>query len=238
MIDKDTLLFGSFAQKAGSTGCVVHNAGLLYAGINAVYKPFAVEDISAAFEAAKTLGFSGFSVSRPFKVAACLRADRIDPIAELIGATNTILLRDGKFEAYNTDYLAAQEVLQNYLHDGQKDLVILGNGGYASAVMYVAETLGFNWRFLTRQTLTELAEMRNCIVFNCTPVQHVVHESCRYIDCDPASPTGRHLAFTQARYQFKLYTGQEYPAELGVIASNGYTFEALVAWYADRSGCR
>ena len=67
-INKDTKLYGSFSIKAGNNGCKTFNACFDHYEMNAIYKSFSVTDIKDAVLSAKTLGFSGFAVSMPFKI--------------------------------------------------------------------------------------------------------------------------------------------------------------------------
>jgi shikimate dehydrogenase len=66
-IDKDTLLFGSFSEKAGNVGCLIFNKCFQYYKLNAIYKSFSIDNLHDAIISAKCLGFSGFAVSMPFK---------------------------------------------------------------------------------------------------------------------------------------------------------------------------
>ena len=60
-INQDTLLYGSFAQKAGSKGCKLFNTCFDYYQLNAIYKSFSVDNIKQAVEAARTLDIKGFA---------------------------------------------------------------------------------------------------------------------------------------------------------------------------------
>ena len=51
-INKDTKVYGSFAKKAGNTGCKSFNSAFYYYQINAIYKSFSVENIEQAVMAA------------------------------------------------------------------------------------------------------------------------------------------------------------------------------------------
>ena len=51
----------------------------------------------------KAIGLSGFNVTVPHKSAIMPFLDEIDPLAEAIGAVNTVVNKDGKLIGYNTD---------------------------------------------------------------------------------------------------------------------------------------
>ena len=67
MINKDTLLFGSFSKKAGNNGCIIFNKCFLFYNINAIYKSFSIDKLDEAIISALCLKFSGFAVSMPYK---------------------------------------------------------------------------------------------------------------------------------------------------------------------------
>lgn len=209
-IDKDTDLYCSFAEKAGSKGCKFHNAGFQALGINAIYKSFSVTNIKQALDAVRTLNIKGCAVTMPFKMAALELVDDTDEAASEIGATNTIINRNGKLTAYNTDWLAATEILQRL--DKKQTIHILGNGGYSAAVRYAACKLGFNINKITRDEWHQIGDITDGIVYNCTPVMGIqLNSMVVFIDCIVTTPTGARLAEIQAKHQFKLYTGQKYP---------------------------
>jgi len=213
-IDKDTQIFGSFAKTAGNNGCKMFNAAFNYYRLNALYKSFSVNDICKAVESARILNFKGFAITMPFKKEVLKYVDELSDEVVEIGAANTVVNNDGILKAYNTDYMAAKEILyeyyQNISHD--KLVIILGNGGYSIAVQYSAKILGLNYELINRKNWDEIKNIKDSIVFNCTPVENIdIHESNDYIDCLVTTETGKKLSLIQADYQFKLYTGLNFP---------------------------
>ena len=204
MINKDTAIYGSFAEGAGNTGCNLFNALFLYHGIDAIYRSFSVDSVEDAVFAARTLGFSGFAVTMPFKKEVLKYVDELSYEVGEIGAANTIINENGKLKAFNTDYMAAKTILCRTL----KPLVILGDGGYAAAVKYAAKILGISYLVVTRVQWDAIVDIRNSLVYNCTPVPDVkVDNTNTYIDCLINTKTGKELSEIQARHQFFLYTG-------------------------------
>lgn len=79
----------------------------------------------------------GFNVTMPYKQAALKYMDELDESAVKCGSTNTVLVRDGKLIAYNTDGWG----LIRALHDRGVDIegrrvVMLGAGGVACSIAY------------------------------------------------------------------------------------------------------
>tara|TARA_B100002019_G_C21264135_1_gene598441 strand:+ start:1360 stop:1989 length:630 start_codon:yes stop_codon:yes gene_type:complete len=207
-IDKDTLLYGSFAYKAGSTGCLFHNAGFKKHNINAIYKSFSVKNIEEAVRCMRVLDIKGAGITMPFKTEVIRYIDEVDQEARDINACNTLLNDNGKIKGYNTDVMSALDYLKPL---GIKQLIVLGGGGYAKAVIRASRKLNIDVKRIVRDNWHELKDIRNHTVFNCTPVENItLDESNNFIDCLVSTKTGKILADTQAKYQFKIYTGVNY----------------------------
>ena len=75
----------------------MHNAAFEKAGFDYLYLPFRVkkEELGKAIEGMKALGIRGLNVTIPHKVAVIPFLDELDPLAEKIGAVNTIVNDDG-----------------------------------------------------------------------------------------------------------------------------------------------
>ena len=212
MINKDTKLFGSFAETAGSKGCKYFNAAFQFCDVNAIYKSFSVNSIEAAVAAANTLNMSGFAVTMPFKTEVIQYLDFVTDDVKEIGACNTVIRHADGLKGYNTDANAAFQKLRPYLVT-HSDITILGNGGYSKAVQHACKKLGMNVTLITRQNWDRIVYLTDELVFNCTPVKFmgVQFHGCTFIDCDVESTTGKQLGMLQAAEQFYLYTRLEFP---------------------------
>ena len=72
-------------------------------------------------------------------------------------------------------------------------MYILGNGGYAAAVKFAAETMGLEYDIINRSNWNLIKDIRNTIVYNCTPVENlgeIIDDSVTFIDCIVTSITG------------------------------------------------
>ena len=209
MINKDTEIYCSFAKKAGNVGCKLFNSAFNYYEMNKIYKSFSIDDIEQAVNSVRTLDIKGFAITMPFKTQVLDYVDEIPYAIKDIGAANTVINNGGYLIAYNTDYLAAKQVLVDYV--GSK-LYILGNGGYSKAVQSAAKSLSFNYEIITRNDWNRLNDIKNSLIYNCTPVENIrVDDSNEFIDCIVTTETGKRLATIQASHQFELYTDLEFP---------------------------
>ena len=211
MIDKDTEIYCSFAKEAGNTGCRLMNTSFYYYGLNKIYKSFSIDNIEDAVNSVRTLDIKGFAITMPFKMEVLKYVDTTDAIVSQIGAANTVINKDGRLLAYNTDAYAAMAYLD--LYDNKKPLYVVGNGGYGKAVKWAAKGNKFDVRNITRDNWDELFDIKDSTVYNCTPIDITdwIHKSNDFIDCRVSSQTGLDLATIQASEQFKLYTGLEFP---------------------------
>ena len=106
-------------------------------GNNMVYVPFHVEEgrLRDAVEGAFALNLLGCNVTVPYKSDVIPFLSDIDPLAERIGAVNTLVRTEAGFKGYNTDMPGLYRAMQR---DGVelagRVCVILGAGGAARAV--------------------------------------------------------------------------------------------------------
>lgn len=109
---------------------------------------------------------NGFNITAPYKKTIMPYLDDLHEQAKAIGAVNTVVNKNGKWIGYNTD---GNGYLRSLLHafpsveqDKAINILILGSGGAARAILY---TLSFNgYRNIdianrTKQTALELRKM-------------------------------------------------------------------------------
>ena len=137
----------------------LHNYWLRQHGIDGAYVPLAVapERAEQAIRALPALGFRGANVTLPHKEVAFATMDRLDAVAQRIGAVNTIIVaEDGTLEGRNTDAFGFLENLRQgapgwRAADGPA--VVLGAGGASRAVIVALLDAGVpQVRLLNRTT--------------------------------------------------------------------------------------
>ncbi len=115
----------------------MHEAGYDAVGLDARYVTFEPpkDGAVAAVEGADALGVAGLNVTIPFK-RDVLDAVDPDPLAERIGAVNTVTFGDGRPKGFNTDAVGAVRALRE--HDVAVDgtAVVVGAGGAGRAVAF------------------------------------------------------------------------------------------------------
>jgi shikimate dehydrogenase len=90
--------------------------------------------LPAAIAGARAMGFRGFHCTIPHKLAVVPLLDRLGESAELIGAVNTVVVRDGVLVGENTDGRGFVDSLRRRLDPAGASVVVLGAGGAARAI--------------------------------------------------------------------------------------------------------
>ena len=147
MITGKTQLLGVIGHPVShSLSPLMHNAALAKLGLDYVYLPFPVapENLESAIAGFASIGVVGFSITIPHKQAILPLLSEISPIAQAIGAVNTVTRQGDKWVGTNTDVEGFIAPLQTTYHQdwSQKKAVILGNGGAARAVVAGCIQLG------------------------------------------------------------------------------------------------
>jgi shikimate dehydrogenase len=142
-LDAHTVLYAVLGSPVRhSLSPAIHNAAFEATGWNGVYLAFETADLPGALEGARALSFGGLSVTLPFKSAVIPLLDGLDPLAETIGAVNTIRNEGGKLVGYNTDGLGAVRALEAVTDLSGKRCLLVGAGGAARAIGYVLRRRG------------------------------------------------------------------------------------------------
>ncbi|PFM65678.1 shikimate dehydrogenase [Bacillus cereus] len=140
-------LYGVIGNPIGhSLSPVMHNDAFEHLNMDAHYHAFLVEEetLGEAVKGLKALGISGFNVTTPHKVAIMEYLDEVAPLAEQIGAVNTVVHREGKLIGYNTDGIGFVRALQSISKDPlqEKRILLIGAGGASRAIYFSLADVG------------------------------------------------------------------------------------------------
>ncbi len=143
-LNSRTRVYGLLGKPvAHSLSPVMHNAAFRHARMNAVYLPFEAATPRDLLECAEPLRIAGLSVTHPHKEAILRHLDAIDPLAESIGAVNTVVVRGGgRLYGYNTDYVGVLRTLQRHVSLEGARVLLVGAGGAARACAFALATAG------------------------------------------------------------------------------------------------
>ena len=138
----------------------MHNAWYEYDNIDAAYIPVHVkeEDLAKAVESFKLLGASGWNVTIPHKQKIIPLLDELDPIAEKMGAVNTVVrTEEGKLKGYNTDGPGFVKSLEDCIGDSYKKepLLLIGAGGAARGIAFALHYSGYTNITIANRTVSK-----------------------------------------------------------------------------------
>ncbi len=172
-LDGKTKLYGIMGKPVShSLSPVMHNAAFQACGLNKVYVAFEVEDIPRAMDGFRALGVGGVSVTIPHKQAVIPLLDAIDPLAQKIGAVNTLLIHDGHIHGYNTDWIGANQALEMIVDLPGSTVLVVGAGGSARAIGFGLQEKGATV-ILANRTLTRGQALAGDLNCECYPLAEI-----------------------------------------------------------------
>lgn len=123
----------------------MHNAAFQSLGLDYYYLPIEVtkENLGDVVGGLRRMNFAGFNVTIPHKINIMQYLDETDSLAEIIGAVNTVVIKDGRLKGYNTDGIGFLRSLETEKGIKVKDrkVLIIGAGGSTQSI---AMTLAAN----------------------------------------------------------------------------------------------
>lgn len=150
-------LAGVFGSPIGhSLSPLLHNHWLQSLGIKGHYIPLecSAEDLPTVLPTLLKIGFRGFNVTSPHKEKIFSFADHVTQRAQVLGAINTIWLKDGELYGDTTDGQGFLASLPEACDLSR--CVIIGAGGAAKAIAYA---------------LCQVGEVEDLIIVNRTPAR-------------------------------------------------------------------
>lgn len=146
MITGKTKLLGVIGHPIEhSLSPVMHNAAIAHLGVDYAYLPFPIkpEDLPQAIAGFAAIGVHGFSITIPHKQTIIPFLADVSPLAQAVGAVNTVWRDEQGWHGTNTDVVGFLAPLKSLARDWKRvKPLILGNGGAARAVVAGCAELG------------------------------------------------------------------------------------------------
>lgn len=252
IINGNTRLFGVLGNPVEhSLSPAMHNAAFRARGVDAVYIPLATSELEVAFSGIKALPFTGVSVTVPHKVAIMPLLDGVDPVAQKIGAVNTLLFKqraDGRMQCtgVNTDWIGANRALEEVIPLKGASVLLLGAGGSARALGFGLKEAGAQV-FLHNRTEAkgqQLAEQLECdyitadqvqdqrldILINATTVGMLPLADAIPLDAELLSNFQVVMDIVYAPLETRLLKEAEHRGCTTVAGSNMLLYQAVEQW--------
>jgi shikimate dehydrogenase len=142
---------------------LIHGHWLRRYGIPGSYsaEPVRPEDAPEFLRNLGPQGYAGGNVTVPHKEAAFAICDRLSPVADKLGAVNTVWVEAGKLHGDNTDaygFAANLDERAPGWRNGRNALV-LGAGGAARAVIFALQEAGFREIRIVNRTVQRARDL-------------------------------------------------------------------------------
>ena len=184
-IDTETRLVGLLGRPLGhSLSPAMHNRAFRKLGLNYCYLPIEVadEDLEVVTAGIARMNFAGYNITIPHKIRIMDYLDTVDPLAQAIGAVNTVTLQDGRATGFNTDGIGFVQSLEaaGSLSIKDKAVLMLGCGGAARAIAMTLAQQG-----VARIVIANRTEVKAHALAG--DVNRLLRECCRAVPMQPAS---------------------------------------------------
>ena len=169
--------FALLGEKLGhSLSVPIHQAIFRHLGLQDTYELLEISRERFPEEAARAMKeYDGLNVTIPYKKDILPLLSSMDPLAEKVGAVNTVLCSQAR--GYNTDVQGFAYMLRSAAIDpAGEDCYVLGTGGASRAVVTALDTMGAQSVTLVSRTpgpgaisYQELVQCFHGILVNTTP---------------------------------------------------------------------
>jgi len=151
---------------------LIHRHWLEKHGIAGTYEPIDIEpaDLAGFIDRLRAGEFAGGNVTIPHKQEVRALCDRVTPVAEQIGAVNTLYMKDGVLVGTNTDHSGFLGNLDESAPGWDRGLgvaIVLGAGGAARGIIHALKARNVGRIHLLNRTVSkaeELAELFGDVV--------------------------------------------------------------------------
>jgi shikimate dehydrogenase len=154
---------------AHSRSPVIHNYWLAKYGIAGRYVLFPVPPgrLEAAVRGLSALGLRGCNVTTPHKQAIFPLLDRVDALAQTIGAVNTVVVeKDGALTGFNNDgngFIQSLRDADSRWSPASGPILVLGAGGASRAVVASLAAQGAKEIRVANRTLDKAREIAEAV---------------------------------------------------------------------------
>jgi quinate/shikimate dehydrogenase (NAD+) len=147
----ERVLLGLIGSRIGrSISPAMHEAAGRAAGFDVRYHlidasviGFAVDALPRLLSGVRLAGFAGMNVTFPFKEAVVPCLDGVEGAARLVGAVNTVVVRDAQLVGHNTDYSGFISGWTRALGKRRPGVAaLIGAGGVGRAIAHALVELG------------------------------------------------------------------------------------------------
>ena len=156
--------------------------------------------------------FTGINVTIPYKKDVIPCMDELSPMAQRMGAVNTIVRRcDGSLFGHNTDYFGFSSMVQRSgITVANKKVLVLGSGGASNTAVKVLEDMGADVIIISRSGVNNYGNLHlhadASVIVNTTPLGMYPNTGISPVDLKafPKLEGVLDMIYNPARTQFLL----------------------------------
>ena len=141
----------------------IHNDAFKERKFDGYYHAFHVEkdQLTESVKALKTLGVKGFNVTIPHKLSIIPLLDELHETAQIAGAVNTVIHKNGRLIGYNTDGNGYVRSLKDVVRKplGEQKILLIGAGGAARGIYFTLTHQGCQHIDLCNRTVSKAEEL-------------------------------------------------------------------------------
>ncbi len=187
----------------------------------------------------KSDAFTGLNVTIPYKKDVIPYCDELSPVAQKLGAVNTLVRRNGKLIGHNTDYFGFQSLLADSgLSVSGKKVLVLGSGGASNTVCAVLKEQQAQVVIISRRGENHYGNLHlhrdASLIVNTTPVGMYPNTGISPVDPSlfPMLEGVLDVIYNPARTQLLLEAESR-----GLVAKNGLLMLVAQAWESAQWFC-
>ena len=176
--------------------------------------------------------FDGLNVTMPYKKTVIPYLDELTPVAQCVGAVNTIYRRNGKLVGHNTDFYGFQQMLhRSGISTAEKKCLVLGSGGASQVAVQVLKDAGGDVVVISRSGKDNYENISRhsdaAIIVNATTVGMYPDTGVSPVDLElfPRLECVLDVVYNPARTQLLMEA-----ARRGIVAMSGLWMLVSQAW--------
>lgn len=217
----------------------LHNLALKAFNLKGFYSRLNLLNSNQLLNSIDELNLDAVNITIPYKNVAFLYSDFQDNLCKNIGSANTLIKKNSKFYAYNTDILGFLKAIENYSF---KTALIIGAGGSVKALAYGLNLQGKSVDILNKSIKSEDFFVQNFYTYENFKLKNydlIINATPNgLINSDLPAPNGIILPLLQnAKFSFDLIYGLQTPflelsKKLNLIIQDGSNMLLFQAAYA------
>ena len=147
-----------------------------------------LDDLKFNIKELRKNSIHGLNITIPFKSEIIEYLDDINDRAKIIGSVNCVMMRNNKVMGFNTDWFGFSKLLiDNKIDVYDKEIIVLGAGGAAKAIIYALTLNRIKKIRLFNRTIKNAQKLKNSIVsiHSFKDLKYFIERDSIIVNCTP-----------------------------------------------------